>query len=340
MNNTCIIYDSNEVYARKLLSGFSERAESSFGVLLFTDREELKKYLLDNNPAVMVISQNGYFKDLEKLFKGQLYILTENSFVAEDSCIYGENTVEIFRYQSIDKIFKKVIENSKLQARGKLNFREIIGIYSPVYVEQRTAFALNIAKVISEKYKVLYINLEEFSGLDEILISENGTTLSDAFYYYRQGKQQSYEKISSTIHCCEGIDYITPVICAEDISFMEIEDIVGFIECVGKGGGYEIIVLDISTAIRQSWRLMECCTVVYMPIKNDYLSCRKISTLESYYYSMGVDSIIKVIEKVRLPEGENAVDKDFISKITTSGMYRYVKKLLESVLSINNANVK
>ena len=120
----------------------------------------------------------------------------------------------------------------------------------------------------------------------------------------------------------------------------EIEDIVGFIECVGKGGGYEIIVLDISTAIRQSWRLMECCNVVYMPIKNDYLSCRKISTLESYYYSMGVDSMIKVIEKVRLPEGENAVDKDFISKITTSGMYRYVKKLLESVLSINNANVK
>lgn len=83
------------------------------------------------------------------------------------------------------------------------------------------------------------MNLEEFSGLDEILISDNGTTLSDAFYYYRQGKQQSYEKISSTIHCCEGIDYISPVICAEDISFMEIEDIVGFIECVGKGGGYE-----------------------------------------------------------------------------------------------------
>ena len=84
---------------------------------------------------------------------------------------------------------------------------------------KRTAFALNIAKVVSEKYKVLYMNLEEFSGLDEILISDNGTTLSDAFYYYRQGKQQSYEKISSTIHCCEGINYISPVICAEDISF-------------------------------------------------------------------------------------------------------------------------
>ena len=65
MNNTCIIYDSNEVYARKLLSGFSERAESSFGVLLFTDREELKKYLLDNNPAVMVILKTwkNYLKD-------------------------------------------------------------------------------------------------------------------------------------------------------------------------------------------------------------------------------------------------------------------------------------
>jgi len=329
VNNTCVIYDNNEVYARKLLSGFSVRAESKFGVLLFTDKEELKKYLLDNSPAVMLISENGYFEELKKIFKGQLCILSENSYINEDSCIYGEDTIEIYRYQSIDKIFKKVMENSKLQARGNVEFREIIGIYSPVYVEQRTAFAINVAKAMADKYKVLYINFEEFSGLDEIFFSENGLTLSDAFYYYRQSGQQSYEKISNTINNCEGIDYIAPVVCAEDISFMDIEDVVGFIDYVGNGGGYEIIVLDISTAIRQSWRLMECCNIVYMPIKNDYLSNRKIIALESYYYSLGVDSIIKIIEKIRLPEGENAVDKDFISKIAVSGMYRYVKKLLE-----------
>ena len=44
------------------------------------------------------------------------------------------------------KYLKKVIENSKLQARGKLDFREIIGIYSPVYVEQKNSICVKYCK--------------------------------------------------------------------------------------------------------------------------------------------------------------------------------------------------
>ena len=121
----------------------------------------------------------------------------------------------------MDRIYRELMEHSDLQPKKRLDTFDVIGIYSPVNVMPKTEFALNIAKVLSEKYKVLYINFEEFSGLDEILVSTDDITLSDALYYYRQQRDNAAEKIMGTIRSVEGIYYIAPVMFAEDISYVE-----------------------------------------------------------------------------------------------------------------------
>ena len=229
----------------------------------------------------------------------------------------------------MDRIYRELMEHSDLQPKKRLDTFDVIGIYSPVNVMPKTEFALNIAKVLSEKYKVLYINFEEFSGLDEILVSTDDITLSDALYYYRQQRDNASEKIMGTIRSVDGIDYIAPVMCAEDISYVESEQLVSFVECVGKNKGYEVIILDLSSAVKQPWRLMECCSTIYMPVRNDYLSERKILEFETYFYGIGMSKMLDRIEKVRLPECESGVDREFWEKIKSGGMYRFVKKILE-----------
>ena len=49
--------------------GLVNESRIKFWCIVIYRQRRVKKYLLDNNPAVMVISQNGYFKKLEKLFK-------------------------------------------------------------------------------------------------------------------------------------------------------------------------------------------------------------------------------------------------------------------------------
>ena len=327
MNRTCAIYDSNENYARRLMHAMSLKANQQFNIELFTQRESFERYLSENEPTVAMVSEEGYFDELRDAYSGNLVVLTEEQ--EQSSGRFGENAVEVYRYQPMDVIYREVLDHSELRPRGKLDIVDIIGVYSPVNAVPKTSFSLNMAKVLSERYKALYINFEEFSGLDEILRAVNDVTLSDALYYFRQGRQSAQEKILEIVQTVDGIDYFPPVMCAEDISYVEPEQMAEFVECVGKGGHYETVVLDLSSALKQPWRLMECCSTIYMPVKNDYLSERKIFEFETYFCSVGLAKTLGLIEKVRLPEGESGIDADFWKKIKTGGMYRFVKKLLE-----------
>ena len=327
LNRTCAIYDNNQNYARRLMNAMSRKANQQFNIELFTQRDAFERYLSEDEPAVAMVSEAGYFDELRDVYSGNLIVLTEEQ--QQDNLQFGDNAVAVYRYQPMDIIYREVLEHSDLRPKGRLDTIDIIGVYSPVNVLPKTAFSLNVAKVLSERYKVLYINFEEFSGLDEILCARDDVTLSDALYYFRQGKQAAKDKILKTIQTVEGVDYIPPVMCAEDISYIESEEMAAFVECAGKGGHYETVVLDLSSALRQPWRVMVCCTSIFMPIKNDYLWERKIFEFETYFCSIGLAKVLGLIEKVRLPEGESGIDTDFWNKIKIGGMYRFVKKILE-----------
>ena len=310
MNRTCAIYDNNENYARRLMHAMSMKANQQFNIELFTQKDAFEKYLRDGSPTVAMVSESGFYDGISDLYDGSLVVLTEEPENETDAKRFGSNATAVYRYQPMDRIYRELMEHSDLQPKKRLDTFDVIGIYSPVNVMPKTEFALNIAKVLSEKYKVLYINFEEFSGLDEILVSTDDITLSDALYYYRQQRDNAAEKIMGTIRSVDGIDYIAPVMCAEDISYVESEQLVSFVECVGKNKGYEVIILDLSSAVKQPWRLMECCSTIYMPVRNDYLSERKILEFETYFYGIGMSKMLDRIEKVRLPECESGVDRD------------------------------
>ena len=202
-------------------------------------------------------------------------------------------------------------------------------MYSPVYVEGKQSFVLNLAKIMSEKYKTLYINLEEFSGLGELLPAENQYTLSDALYFYRQNGKMVADKIGQTINSVSGVDYIPPVMCAEDLSYVDSKELITFFEQLGNMFGYEMIVVDISTAVRQPWDMLDMCSTVYIPEKSDYISKEKLKCFETYYSSIGREYSFDRFELIRLPEGENDMKPDFWEKCGYSGMCRYVRKMLE-----------
>ncbi len=334
MNNVCVLYIKNDLYARRLLHGFSQRGNMKYGVLLFTQIDELEKYLKDNMPGVVLLCEEDYSEEyagiVQRFYNGKQVILTEEQNKQEKvTDDFGSNTVGIYRYQPLDKILKQVADMMNFQNTPKLSETDIIGIYSPACVPERPGFALNMAKILSEQYRTLYLSLEEFSGLDQILPSEPGENLSDALYYYRQGQQAANEKIAGTIRSIADLDYIAPVRCAEDIHYLEADQIVEFICNIGKYNHYEVILLDISSAVCSPWQIMDCCSAIYFPVKEDYLSEKKISAFETYFMDIGMEYLFDRIVKVKLPEGESSVEADFWTKMVFGGMYRYVKKLLE-----------
>lgn len=330
MNRECVIYEKNRTYGNRLMSVLSKRAAMRFRVQMFTDREQFESYIKNNEPDVLLTGEESYYGDIKKIYSGRIIVLMEE-YADSDSIkdIYGQDAIGVYRYQSSDLLYKEVIKGGKLIRKKARASVDTIAVYSPVYAEPKSAFVMNLGKVLGEKYKVLYLNFEEFSGLDEILPDMEKGTLSDAIYYYRQGKNTAIEKIRETISTVAGFDYIAPVKCAEDISGIETEEMLDFIDCIGRELAYEVIILDISEAVRDKWKILESSGCFYMPIKDDYMSVKKIAQFETYYGCTGREEILDNTVKIRLPEGEGNINPDFWDKLKAGGMYRYVKKLAE-----------
>lgn len=334
MNYIYAVYDVNETYAKRLINAIHQvmmnKNEKHFETQLFTEESALEEYLACNMPAVLITSETSYCQTVAEQFTGTKVILTEENMDPEIvRKSYGSQAVGIYRYQTAEKILKELIEKCPVQCNKTLGKIEMIGVYTPITSEQKTSFVLNMAKVLSEKYRVLYLNFDEFSGLEELLGNESDMTLSDALYYYRQGQQNAGQKISETINHVAGIDYIAPVRCAEDLSFMEAEQMIDFIEVTGKNNHYEIVLADISHALKQPWKILGFCDCVYMPVKDDYLSQRKIQDFETYFIGSGLETLLDNNIKVHIPAGESEITQMFWEKIKYGGMYRFVKTLLD-----------
>jgi hypothetical protein len=326
---TCVIYDEDEKYGKRLFSGLLKKAQSQFNLMLFTGEQELKKYLGESVPDALLVCEECMKDWIGQAYRGNIILLTEEMCVNEETEFNGRSCVGIYRYQSLDRLYNEIVTRGNLRRSTHLKTLDIIGIYSPVCVMPRQSFALTMAKIMSEKFKTLYLNLDEFSGLAEILPSDNDYTLSDAIYFYRQNRQIESSRVEAAIKTVSGVDYIPPVVCSEDISNIRAEEMAEFMEKLGSSCGYEVIVADISSGIKQPWKLLESCRIVYTPVKDDYVAVHRMSDFENYYAGIGMGHILDRIYKVKLPEGENDMRPDFWDRVQYSGMYRFVGKMLE-----------
>ena len=94
---------------------------------------------------------------------------------------------------------------------------EIIGVYSPLGRCLKTSFALALGQILAKDKAVLYLNLEEYSGFEELLGKKFPTNLSDLFYYVRQGNENLIHRMNGMIQTVNNLDFIPPVRMPSDI---------------------------------------------------------------------------------------------------------------------------
>lgn len=81
----------------------------------------------------------------------------------------------------------------------------------------RLPFALALAQILGREKSVLYLNMEEYSGFEELFEKEYPYTLSDLLYFVRQEQAGITVKMNSMIQSMGSMDFIPPVQSPEDI---------------------------------------------------------------------------------------------------------------------------
>ena len=274
------------------------------------------------------MSEDCHDEKVMEVCNGKVIMLMEDEEYGESALrMYGENVEGVYKYQSSDKIVKEIMGNIGGVERSS-NDINIVGVYSLGDAQDRTYLSLSLAKTYAQQKRTLYINLDEFSGLGEILPDQADMTLSDALYEYRSKKGNVCSSIVSGICSIGGLDYIPPVSCAEDIAYVEVEEMMDFIKQIGEAGSYDVVVLDISSGIKHGWKLLEACSSIYMPQGNDYYTRKKIKDFEVYFISRGMEVMLNNVMKIEIPEDAGGLDGDFWRTDESCAMHILAKRLI------------
>lgn len=303
-----------------------------YEIMVFTDIDAIKEYFNKSEVYVLMSADNRVISYArEKNVKKILQLLEEPDMVGDNQDIHM-----VFKYQSAENIIKEALaycvegyrqENAVLTA--PLRTGVIVGIYSPVGRCRKTTFALALSDALAKNKRVMYLNLEEFSGLsDSLLMAENGT-LSDVMYMYRRSSSGLKNFIGDITRNLGEFSYIPPAEYLDDVADVLPEEWITFCRYLIDNIGYDYLVIDMGSVVKKPWSLLDIMDVIFMPEAREYLSQKKIKEFEESIRNMGCGQVLERIETIRIPD-DTGFCKDEVSmeKIRWSSVGNYARKVV------------
>ena len=156
------------------------------------------------------------------------------------------------------------------------------------------------------KRKTLYLNLEPYSGFEQLFVTDCEWNLGDLLYFLKKGKQGFLFKLKSMTLSFGNLDYISPVRSPEDLLSVTEEEWEVLLERLVTDAGYECLILDFSDCIQGMAELLGRCGRIYMPVLEDPVSQAKVKQFDKMLDERGFENLREAIQKIRLPKIQNA----------------------------------
>lgn len=328
MERILAVYDVEPQYAARFAEVTNQKDTIPFTVMAFTSFEKLKEYVVEHQVEVLLVSSQVAKEAVELLPVEKIMILNEGEAVT----IKDEHP-GIYKYQSSDAILREVMAHYGADSVKDTNFKpmgktQVMGVYSPISRCLKTSFALTLGQLLAAERRVLYVNLESFSGFGALMGEKYSGDLSDVLYFYKQGNG-SMIRLKSVVYHLGQMDYIPPVQYPEDLNQADAAEMAAVLSQIAESGGYDVLVLDTGNYGRQVEELLELCDVIYMPVKEDGISVSKIQEFEEYLELSGRREIQEKIVKLKLPFHSCFGKKEnYVEQLLWGELGDYVRQLI------------
>lgn len=303
MGKICCILDSDESFAVRICACFNKKHVLPFSVQAFSDMDAYMSCAQNNEVELLIVDESLY-EEARHVPAGQIIRLCEQPMLME-----GEADACIVKFQASDSIIRDVlgVYTGRLMPAAcakTADKAEIVCIYSPNGYCGKTTLSLALAHIKGRERKVLYINLEEFSALGTA-----AGNLSDVLYYYHVNSKMCGGKIMSLISTGNGFDYIPPAACAKDILDTDAETIIGLTEAVILSGGYEMVIIDVGSLVKEPWKLLEYSDKILIPSPDSPHRQRRVKEFEKFMYTSGYGDTMEKVCMVDIV-GDDSVFRD------------------------------
>ncbi|MDO4470305.1 MAG: hypothetical protein Q4C84_10725 [Bacillota bacterium] len=328
--NMIAVCDSDTDYACNFTEYLNNKKKLPFRAEAFTDVEKFYNLVGRQSPPMLLIAQKDVDERIQQIKEENVVVLSDEKEEQKPpyKCIY--------KYQSAESVIKEVMEY--YTEKNQVSFysdagkgMKIVGIYSPSEICGNCLFALTAAQILGEEKRVLYISMEDFSGLEQLFLQEYEKNLTDFFFSLRCGKENLWEELEGMIQQQGDMDYLPPVESPEDIKSIPFAHWNRLFEIIKNSGRYHLLILNISSAVDELFSVLNLCREIYMPAKTGFIADCKMSQFQTLMKSWGVIEEDR-IKQVSLPkdseEGMEGIHTVQELKIGPWG--KFVRKALES----------
>lgn len=318
-----VIVDDEKRYTQLLYEFLYARFPEPMQLLIFSDLSQFKKYASCHEIEIALVSQHMYEGLRKKVNAKHCYILQEKEKI--------RNRDNIYKYQSREGILKDLSKyyGASKEVTGPVTKKEmqIIGMYSPIGRSGQTTFALLLGKLLAKKKRVLYLNLEPFSGLNSYLNISNNSNLSDLLYYLNYEEDKFVYKLANMIEYFGNVEFIPPTESFLDLHTITTKEWEKLIEIIRDKTEYEYLILDLSECIGGLLNVLRMCNRVYSLVKEDIMAQNKLEQYESFLKNQEYEDLLK--KEKRIVEPEFKAMNIYPEELAYSQLAIYVKQIVE-----------
>ena len=296
-----VICDREIRYANGLGENIAEREDLAVKVYVCSSFEHVLELEQAKKIHIFIVDEEITYAQRTQIGANQVFVLARGK-VAD----LGEEEWAIGKYQCADEIIRQVFEfyvdrtkENVMRCMYKERAR-LVAVYSPIHRVGKTTFALALGRECAKSKKVLYLNLEEYAGME--VSQDTNMNLGDLLYYLRQGNGNLGIRLQAAVKEDEGLDVVPPIPVVLDLKEVTREEWEALITQLLENSLYEMVVLDVGESVQGLFPLLELCDRVYMPVLDDEISRRKVKQYQDNVEQLKLEKLKRITYQFVMPQ--------------------------------------
>jgi len=297
----------DQEYQVRFVNCFMNHYKHQYELHVFTGLDQLKKSKpLDY--AAIITGEYSIDEMASFVERGEILLNLMENYSGENSMEDLDNFKSIEKYQEVYKIAEQLERLVADSLNGRCYIEGIdkchkTGIFSLTQGHFQIPFAVLLARLYGECQKVLLLDLQEYSGMQE---REDVSTmgLEDLLSVATIGKY-SKGRILDCVRQEPYYDYVSPVQNSQCLAEGSQELYETIMEILVSELGYERIIINFGTSFYGQLDMMEACQELYLLRgKETYANWREDCFIHELK-GLEKDSILQNIKKISLPSVSN-----------------------------------
>ncbi len=261
MNRTICFFEPNEAFAERLIDYWTDHGLSQYQICYYSDADRWRNDSRDVSAELWILDCSLRTACFVPPPRGRILWWSD----------LQEDTEAVYKYRSA-AVLLRVIQsylNSGTEAVDTKAGTKLISLYSPIKRCLQTTFGITLAHLLTTKGRVLYLNLEGYSGLDHMLKRSFSKDISDFIYYVNQSSGDIPLITQSYIYRLGDVDMIPPVLNPGNLQDITEAMWLRMLHMLEDSGLYDYILVDVSDFIMGTFAVLRESSVIFSITKSD-----------------------------------------------------------------------